>query len=242
LPTTDKPVIPHQSFLIGRVCGCGTHPRSLCGLGVRSKEQRPRDQFSPRSRRIEVAILGAAFKECKESPQRRRVRSVPKAPHPQTDLYDPQEPLDVGARLRATRQGCRRIGRERRALPRRRVLLSKNIKIHRRDAEYAACPRRLARKWTFTRRRSPLAGDPAGMPADRTRAPHPSREKGAAIKECKDSPQRRRGATLKGPSKAISLRGCMGTKPLFVFLKNLKNQTIQYDFPLFVRRDQDDFR
>jgi hypothetical protein len=155
----------------------------------------------------------------------------------------PSGPLrTVGARLRATRQGCRRIGRERRALPRRRVLLSKNIKIHRRDAEYAACPRRLARKWTFTRRRSPLAGDPAGMPADRTRAPHPSREKGAAIKECKDSPQRRRGATLKGPSKAISLRGCMGTKPLFVFLKNLKNQTIQYDFPLFVRRDQDDFR
>ena len=51
---------------------------------------------------------GTSLKECKDSPQRRRVRRAPKAPHPQTELDDPQEPHDVGARLRATWQGCQR--------------------------------------------------------------------------------------------------------------------------------------
>jgi hypothetical protein len=46
-------------------------------------------------------LMGAAFKECKDSPQRSRVH---KAPRPQADIYQPWETVGVGARLRATRQ------------------------------------------------------------------------------------------------------------------------------------------
>jgi hypothetical protein len=58
---------------------------------------------------------------------------------------------------------CQRIGRERFAFPGTRVLPSRSVKIHRRDAECAEGPRRLSRKRTLTSRRSPLAGDPGGM-------------------------------------------------------------------------------
>jgi|GEM_PF-6494427 hypothetical protein len=47
--------------------------------------------------------LGAAFKECQDSPQRGRVRRGAKAPRPQADLSVPWEPVGVGARLRATK-------------------------------------------------------------------------------------------------------------------------------------------
>jgi hypothetical protein len=97
---------------------------------------------------------GAALKERKDSPQRRRVRRAPKAPHPQTDLDDPQEPLDVGARLRATWQGCQRNRRKHRTFPRRRVLPSKNARIHHRVAEFAERPRHPTRKRTLTTRKS----------------------------------------------------------------------------------------
>jgi hypothetical protein len=94
-------------------------------------------------------------KESEDSPQSRRVRRVSKAPRPQANLDDSQQPADVGARLRATRQAqCQRIGREQRAFPGRRVLPSKNVSIHRRAAEYAEFPRRLARKRTLTTRSS----------------------------------------------------------------------------------------
>jgi hypothetical protein len=66
--------------------------------------------------------LSAALKECEDSPQRRRVHRAPKTPRPQTNLDQPWEPLGVGARLRATQQGCQRSGRERRAFPGRKAV------------------------------------------------------------------------------------------------------------------------
>jgi hypothetical protein len=84
----------------------------------------------------------AAFKEYKNSPQRRRECREPKAPRPQAHLDDSWEPPDVGARLRATRQAqCQRIARERHAFPRRRLLPSKNISINRRERRERRAPK-----------------------------------------------------------------------------------------------------
>ncbi|ESQ09577.1 MAG: hypothetical protein N838_28605 [Thiohalocapsa sp. PB-PSB1] len=50
---------------------------------------------------LEKTASGAAFKECKDSPQRRRGATAPRR---QADLYQALEPVGVGARLRATQQ------------------------------------------------------------------------------------------------------------------------------------------
>ncbi|HCS91175.1 MAG TPA: hypothetical protein DIW77_14345 [Chromatiaceae bacterium] len=79
-------------------------------------------------------LMGAAFKECKDSPQRSRVH---KAPRPQADIYQPWETVGVGARLRATRQMLPADRTRALRLSWRGVLPLKNVRIHRRDTECA---------------------------------------------------------------------------------------------------------
>jgi hypothetical protein len=97
----------------------------------------------------------------------------------------------------AARRRSQQSAGNRRTFPGSRVLPSKHVKIHRRDAEYAEVPRRLARKRTLTSHGSRRVGARLRatrqvMPAERRQPPRLSRKQSAAFKACKDSPQRRR--------------------------------------------------
>ncbi|HCS92924.1 MAG TPA: hypothetical protein DIW77_23530 [Chromatiaceae bacterium] len=126
----------------------------------------------------------AVFKESKDSPQRRRVRRGTKAPRPQANLYQPWQPLDVGARLRATQQvmladrtQAPRLSREKDAVFKE----SKDSPQRRRVRRGIKAPRpqvNLYQPWQPLDVGARLRATQQVMLANRTRAPRLSREKG----------------------------------------------------------------
>jgi hypothetical protein len=173
-------------------------PWEPLGVGARLRATR---QVMPAERRQPPHLSrkqSAAFKACKDSPQRRRVRRGAKAPRPQTDLNQPWEPLGVGARLRATRQVMPAERRQPPRLSRKQSAAFKACKDspqRRRVRRGAKAPRPhtdLNQPWEPLGVGARLRATRQVMPAERRQPPHLSRKQSAAFKACKDSPQRRR--------------------------------------------------
>jgi hypothetical protein len=178
-------------------------PREPLDVGARLRATRP---AMPTDRTQALRLTrekAAAFNKCKDSPQRHSMRKGAKPPRPQAHLHQPREPLDVGARLRATRPAMPADRTQALRLTREKAAAFNKCKDspQRHSMRKGAKPPRPQAH--LHQPREPLgvgarlrATRPA-MPADRTQALRLTREKAAAFNKCKDSPQRhsmRKGA------------------------------------------------
>jgi hypothetical protein len=178
-------------------------PREPLGVGARLRATRP---AMPTDRTQALRLTrekAAAFNKCKDSPQRHSMRKGAKPPRPQAHLHQPREPLDVGARLRATRPAMPTDRTQALRLTREKAAAFNKCKDspQRHSMRKGAKPPRPQAH--LHQPREPLdvgarlrATRPA-MPTDRTQALRLTREKAAAFNKCKDSPQRhsmRKGA------------------------------------------------